>query len=154
MPEYPHKSPMVVFRNRGGTRFEDVSMRSGPGALTPRSSRGAAFGDIDNDGDVDVLVMNMNEPPALLRNAHAGSNRWLAVRLEGRASNRSAIGATVRDVWRPHSGARRAEPGELLQRRRFAPALRARPGSRCGARRGAVAEWQRHDPSQLPAGAW
>jgi enediyne biosynthesis protein E4 len=96
MPEFPHKSPIVVFRNRGGTRFEDVSTRSGPGALTPRSSRGAAFGDIDNDGDVDVLLMNMNEPPALLRNEHAGSNRWLAVRLEGRVSNRSAIGAIVR----------------------------------------------------------
>jgi hypothetical protein len=96
MPEYPHKNPMVVFRNRGGSRFEDVSVRSGPGALTPRSSRGAAFGDIDNDGDVDILMMNMNEPPALLRNELAGSNRWLGVRLEGRASNRSAIGATVR----------------------------------------------------------
>ena len=96
MPEYPHKSPMVVFRNRGGARFEDVTSGSGPGSLTPRSSRGAAFGDIDNDGDVDVLVMNMNEPPALLRNEYAGSNRWLAVRLEGRVSNRSAIGATVR----------------------------------------------------------
>jgi enediyne biosynthesis protein E4 len=96
MPEYPHKSPMVVFRNRGGTRFEDVTMRSGPGPVTPRSSRGAAFGDIDNDGDVDVLVMNMNDRPALLRNEYAGPNRWLAVRLEGRVSNRSAIGATVR----------------------------------------------------------
>ena len=96
MPEYPHKSPIVVFRNQGGARFEDVTMRSGPGAATPQSSRGAAFGDIDNDGDVDVLVMNMNEPPALLRNEYAGRNRWLTVQLEGRVSSRSAIGATVR----------------------------------------------------------
>ena len=68
MPDYPHKSPRIVFRNRGGGSFEDVSAASGPGATTPRSSRGAAFGDFDNDGDQDVLVMNMNEPPSLLRN--------------------------------------------------------------------------------------
>ena len=61
----------------------------------PHSSRGAAFGDIDNDGDVDVLVMNMNEPPSLLRNDYRGANRWLTLRLDGAASNRAAIGATV-----------------------------------------------------------
>ena len=70
-PRYAHKGPKVVFRNRGGT-FEDVSAASGPGATTPHSSRGAAFGDFDNDGDLDVLVMNMNEPPSLLRNDYAG----------------------------------------------------------------------------------
>ena len=52
MPDYPHKGPRIVFRNRGGGSFEDVSATSGPGATTPRSSRGAAFGDFDNDGDV------------------------------------------------------------------------------------------------------
>ena len=68
-PEYPHRSPIIVFRNRGnGGTFEDVSDRSGSGVTTPRSSRGAAFGDIDNDGDIDMLVMTMNSPPALLRN--------------------------------------------------------------------------------------
>ncbi|HEV3486940.1 MAG TPA: CRTAC1 family protein, partial [Vicinamibacterales bacterium] len=76
-------------------RFTDVSAHSGSGATTPRSSRGAAFGDYDNDGDVDVLVMNMSEPPSLLRNDYAGEHRWLQIRLEGRASNRTAIGATV-----------------------------------------------------------
>ena len=96
-PEYPHKGPTVVFRNLGNGRgFVDITSGSGPGPLTPRSSRGAAFGDVDNDGDLDVLVMNMNEPPALLRNDYAGDNRWLAVRLEGSASNRAALGATVR----------------------------------------------------------
>jgi hypothetical protein len=95
LPEYPHRGPKVVFRNLGGGRFEDVSSQSGPGATTPRSSRGAAFGDFDRDGDVDVLVMNMNEPPSLLRNDSPGGNAWLELKLEGVSSNRSAIGATV-----------------------------------------------------------
>ena len=95
-PEYPHKSPIIVFRNRGdGGTFEDVSDRSGPGVTTPRSSRGAAFGDIDNDGDIDMLVMTMNSLPALLRNELPSSTQWIDIRLEGRTSNRSAIGATV-----------------------------------------------------------
>ena len=95
-PAYPHKGPRIVFRNRGRGSFEDVSAKSGPGATTPRSSRGAAFGDYDNDGDVDVLVMNMNEPPSLLRNDVPGGNGWLQVRLEGATSNRAGLGATVR----------------------------------------------------------
>jgi hypothetical protein len=61
----------------------------------PHSSRGAAFGDVDNDGDVDVLIMNMNEPPTLLRNEYAGGNHWIELRLEGTKSNRAAIGATA-----------------------------------------------------------
>jgi hypothetical protein len=95
LPGYPHRGPKIVFRNLAGGRFEDVSARSGPGATTPHSSRGAAFGDYDEDGDVDVLVMNMNEPPSLLRNEYAGGNGWLGVRLVGTRSNRSGIGATV-----------------------------------------------------------
>jgi hypothetical protein len=79
----------------GGARFEDVTAQSGPGATTPHSSRGVAFGDFDNDGDVDVLVMNMNEPPSLLRNDYAGKNGWIEIKLEGTQSNRSALGATV-----------------------------------------------------------
>ena len=96
LPEYPHKSPMVIFRNLDGRRFEDVTARSGPGARVPRSSRGAAFGDVDNDGDVDVLVMNMNERPALLRNDATSEHQWIGVRLVGTRSNRAAIGASVR----------------------------------------------------------
>ena len=95
LPQYPHKGPRFVFRNLGGMRFADVTSISGPGATAARSSRGAAFGDYDNDGDVDVLVMNMNERPSLLRNDYAGSNAWLGVRLEGTSSNRTAIGAVV-----------------------------------------------------------
>jgi len=58
-------------------------------------SRGCAFGDFDNDGDIDIVVMNQNEPPSLLRNDAPKENRWLKVRLEGTKSNRSAIGALV-----------------------------------------------------------
>lgn len=95
MERYPHRGPRVVFRNRDGSRFEDVSSRSGPGAAAAHSSRGAAFGDFDNDGDVDVLVMNMNEPPSLLRNDYAGGNGWIQVKLVGTRSNRAGLGATV-----------------------------------------------------------
>jgi hypothetical protein len=57
--------------------------------------RGAAFGDFDNDGDMDVLIMNVNEPPSLLRNDAPPGNRWIKIRLEGTKSNRSALGARV-----------------------------------------------------------
>jgi hypothetical protein len=95
LPEYPHRGPRVVFRNRGGGRFDDVTAKSGPGVASRYSSRGAAFGDVDNDGDIDVLVMNMNEPPSLLVNGASRANHWLMLHLQGTKSNRSAIGATV-----------------------------------------------------------
>ena len=82
---------------RASARSEaDVSASAGSGLTTPRSSRGAAFGDYDNDGDVDVLVMNMNEPPSLLRNDSPKTHHWIAVALQGTTSNRAGIGATVR----------------------------------------------------------
>ncbi|HEY7512779.1 MAG TPA: ASPIC/UnbV domain-containing protein, partial [Vicinamibacteria bacterium] len=68
---------------------------AGPGVAAVHCSRGCAFGDFDNDGDVDVLVMNMNEPPSLLRNDVTGGGHWLKVLLQGVKSNRSAIGARV-----------------------------------------------------------
>jgi hypothetical protein len=105
LTQYPHRGPRVVFRNVAGTRFENVTEASGQGATTPHSSRGAAFGDFDNDGDQDVLVFNMNEPPSLLRNDYKGSNHWIGVKLEGTASNRAALGATVRIVAAGHQQA-------------------------------------------------
>ena len=95
LPDAPHKTPAVVFRNLGGGRFEELLDEAGTAMKELHSSRGAAFGDFDNDGDIDVLVMNMNEAPSLLRNDTSGQNHWLKVLLEGVASNRSAIGATV-----------------------------------------------------------
>jgi hypothetical protein len=94
LPQYPHRGPRMIFRNTGQGRFVDVTGAAG-GASAPRSSRGAAFGDYDNDGDEDVLVMNMNERPSLLRNDYTGPNRWLSIRLIGTRSNRAAIGALV-----------------------------------------------------------
>ena len=95
LPQYAHRGPRMVFRNVDGTRFADVSAASGDGATTAQSSRGAAFGDIDNDGDVDVLIMNMNAPPSLLRNDYAGPNNWIVIQLEGVKTNPQGIGATV-----------------------------------------------------------
>lgn len=68
---------------------------AGPGILAPHSSRGCAFGDFDNDGDLDILVINMNEPPSLLRNDCDPAQHWNKVKLQGTKSNRSAIGARV-----------------------------------------------------------
>jgi hypothetical protein len=95
LPAYPFRTPRLVFRNLGDGRFEELIDEAGPGVAAPHPSRGCAFGDFDNDGDVDVLVMNMNEPPSLLRNDVTGGGHWLKVLLVGVKSNRSAIGARV-----------------------------------------------------------
>ena len=71
------------------------SARPGTAVDDRKCSRGCAFGDFDNDGDVDILVVNLNEAPSLLRNDVSGETNWLKVKLEGTDSNRSAIGATV-----------------------------------------------------------
>jgi hypothetical protein len=92
--QYPYKTPKVLFRNLGNGTFEEIEA-AGDGITTPHSSRGCAFGDFDNDGDMDVLVVNMNEPPSLLRNDLKSGQNWLKIRLEGVKSNRSAIGARV-----------------------------------------------------------
>lgn len=91
-----YRNPRLVYRNLGHGVFEDVSAVAGPAIQERKSSRGAAFGDFDNDGDIDVLVMNMGEAPSLLRNDLHSGNHWLKVELEGTRSNRSAIGAVVR----------------------------------------------------------
>ena len=88
-------NPRLVYRNLGNGRFEDVSSMAGPGVAQRMSSRGAAFGDFDNDGAMDVLIMNMGQPPSLLRNTLSNRNHWIKVKLRGTRSNRSAIGAMV-----------------------------------------------------------
>ena len=111
----PRRRPLRGVDRRGRTR-----------RAATHSSRGCAFGDFDNDGDVDVLVMNMNEPPSLLRNDVSGNGHWLKVLLNGVKSNRSAIGARVTARYGAHAGAGSDGAVELLLRQRSPPALRSR----------------------------
>jgi hypothetical protein len=90
-----YRQRTLVYRNLGEGRFEDVSERVDSALDVKKSSRGAAFGDFDNDGDIDVAVMNMGEAPSLYRNGLAGGHHWIQLRLAGTKSNRSAIGAIV-----------------------------------------------------------
>ncbi len=94
LPDFPYKTPRIVFRNLGNGTFEELDS-AGPGIAELHSGRGCAFGDFDNDGDLDILIVNMNEPPSLLRNDVTGSQSWIKIKLEGVKSNRSAIGARV-----------------------------------------------------------
>ncbi len=104
LPQYPNKSPRILFRNLGNGTFEEI-LNAGPGVSTPHSSRGCAFGDFDNDGDLDILILNMNEQPSLLRNDLKGKHHWLKVKLVGTKSNRSAIGARVIARYEGHAQA-------------------------------------------------
>lgn len=94
-PAVPLKTPRVLFRNLGQGLFEELFAEGGPGLAAAHASRGCAFGDFDNDGDIDVLIVNQNEPPSLLRNDVTGANHWIKLKLKGVKSNRSAIGARV-----------------------------------------------------------
>jgi len=95
LPQYPNKTPRVVFRNLGNRTFEELTQQAGPGVTEAHCSRGCAFGDFDNDGDIDILIVNLNEPPSLLRNDVTGKHNWLKVKLEGVKSNRNAVGSRV-----------------------------------------------------------
>ena len=85
----------ILYRNLGNGRFQDASMDAGPGIVEKVAARGCAFGDFDNDGDLDVVVNCVNDVPQLLRCDSTLKNNWLLVKTVGTKSNRSGIGARV-----------------------------------------------------------
>jgi hypothetical protein len=97
------KNPRLIYKNLGNGRFQDVSSGMGPGISEQFSSRGAAFGDYDNDGDIDVLILNLNDTPSLLRNDGGAKQNWIKIKLIGTQCNRTAIGARVRVVTGKHA---------------------------------------------------
>jgi hypothetical protein len=90
-----YRDRAILYRNLGG-KFEDISSRAGPGILERQSARGAAFGDYDNDGMIEILINNQNAAPSLLKQAMRPDNHWIELKLAGVLSNRSALGARVR----------------------------------------------------------
>jgi hypothetical protein len=97
--EFAHRASRqrnLVLANIGAGKFEDVSAQAGADFQSPARHRGAAFGDLDGDGRVDVVVSRIGERAAVLRNTSPGGNHFLAVRLRGRRSNRDGLGAMIR----------------------------------------------------------
>ncbi|MGH9161284.1 MAG: CRTAC1 family protein [Vicinamibacteraceae bacterium] len=91
---YDYLQPPLMLRNDGGS-FVDVSAALGPPFARAAAGRGAAFGDLDDDGDIDIVVANLDSPPAVLRNDGGNAHGWLRLRLRGTASNRDGLGARV-----------------------------------------------------------
>ena len=98
-----YKNPRLLYKNLGDGKFKDVSAESGPGITERFSSRGAAFGDYDNDGDMDALILNMNDIPSLLRNDGGNAQNWIKIKLVGTKCNRTAIGARVHVTTGKHT---------------------------------------------------
>ncbi|MEJ5341007.1 MAG: CRTAC1 family protein [Thermogutta sp.] len=88
----------ILLLNRGNGTFEDVSRRCGDGLDPVYSSRGAVFGDLDNDGDIDIVVLNSREKPTIIRNDQRSGNHWVQITLRGVQSNRDGVGAKIKIV--------------------------------------------------------
>jgi enediyne biosynthesis protein E4 len=94
-PPFPYDQRKVLFRNMGNGRFEDVTAKAGAVFALSESGRGAAFGDVDNDGDIDVVVGNDAGPIRLLINNVGNRQHWLGLRLVGTSGSRDMLGARV-----------------------------------------------------------
>ena len=104
-------TPNVVLENKIGHRFANISTTAGDGLRVKGTSRGAAFDDLDNDGDIDAVILNNRGRPTLLRNDTSNKNNWLQIKLAGVDSNRDGVGARVtvtagelKQVAEVHSG--------------------------------------------------
>ncbi len=91
----PYRQPLLLYRNNGDSTFDEVSSVAGLAGLPPQSRRGAAFGDITNNGNVDVVVLNMDGSPTVLMNHNDSRNHRVLLKLVGTKSNRAAVGARV-----------------------------------------------------------
>ena len=91
-----YRQPNAVFQGVGDGRFRDVTAEAGAAMQRARAHRGCAFGDLDGDGRVDVVVSVIGEPAEVLYNVTADAGHWLDLQLEGTKSNRDGIGATVK----------------------------------------------------------
>jgi hypothetical protein len=94
----PYRVENILHMNTGKGMFVDVSDRCGDGLQIKRSSRGAGFDDLDNDGDIDVVVLNSRSEASILRNDSPVQNHWIQLSLRGRKTNRSGVGARVKVV--------------------------------------------------------
>ncbi len=90
-----YHTPNVLFENDGQGKFTDISKRAGDGMAVKLSSRGAAFDDLDNDGDLDVVILNSRREATILRNDTKNDNHWIQIRLRGAKTNRDGVGARV-----------------------------------------------------------
>ena len=88
----------ILLINTGDGRFVDASETSGDGMKVKLSSRAAGFGDLDNDGDMDVVILNSRREPTILRNDSQNANHWIQIRLRGMKTNRDGVGARVKVV--------------------------------------------------------
>jgi hypothetical protein len=109
-PSLSYRQTDLLYENIGGGRFQDVSSQSGPAFRIKHVGRGAAIGDFDNDGDLDIVVADCGGPPLLIRNDGGNRNHWIAIRAQGKESNRFGIGSKVRLTSGAHTQLREINP--------------------------------------------